>query len=167
MDHDAFCALHATTSRRLWAYVCAATGDADAADELTQEAYVRMLALHDVKDMTQAHQENYLFRLTTTLIRDRYRRAKRIVPLASADLLSVSEGSRLVERELVEKTLVQLRPVDRELLWLAYAEGATHQEIGAATGYKAQSVRPLLHKAKTRAREILRSLLASTNARTP
>jgi RNA polymerase sigma-70 factor (ECF subfamily) len=167
MEHDVFCALHAATSRRLWAYVRGATGDADVADELTQEAYVRMLTVRDVKDMTRAHQENYLFRLATNLIRDHYRRSKRIVPLPSTDSLFVPGEAPLAERQLVEQTLVRLRPADRELLWLAYVEGATHQEIAAATGFTAGSVRPLLHKAKVRAREILRGLLDSAKVETP
>ena len=71
----------------VWAYIARATNDPAAADDLLQEAYFRFLrskALFESDD----HRRNYLFRIATNLIRDRYRRPR----LDSAQLPEHGEG---------------------------------------------------------------------------
>jgi RNA polymerase sigma-70 factor (ECF subfamily) len=48
----------------------------------------------------------------------------------------------------VTKILGGLKPAQRELLWLAYVERFSHFEIAAMLNLKAQSVRPLLSRAR-------------------
>jgi RNA polymerase sigma-70 factor (ECF subfamily) len=50
----------------------------------------------------------------------------------------------------------QLRPQQRQLMWLAYVEGADHREIAAALGLREQSVRVLLHRARQKLATLLR-----------
>lgn len=57
----------------VWAYLARATNDPAAADDLLQEAYYRLLRATVVFD-TDDHRKNYLFRIATNLIRDRFRR---------------------------------------------------------------------------------------------
>ena len=40
-----------------------------------------------------------------------------------------------------------MRPRDRQLLWLAYAEGYSHHEIAEVTGLASASIRLLLFRA--------------------
>jgi RNA polymerase sigma-70 factor, ECF subfamily len=54
-------------------------------------------------------------------------------------------------RDLME----QLKPRERQLLWLAYVEGMTHSEIAKSTGLQVMSVRMLLFRARRRAAELL------------
>jgi RNA polymerase sigma-70 factor (ECF subfamily) len=61
----------------------------------------------------------------------------------------------------VRSTLRQLKPRERELLWLAYVEGMNHEEIAAATGLRALSIKILLFRARRKAA----GLLAPQNAR--
>jgi RNA polymerase sigma-70 factor, ECF subfamily len=42
----------------------------------------------------------------------------------------------------------KLEASQRELLWLAYAQGASHEEIAAVLGVRAISVRTLLFRAR-------------------
>jgi RNA polymerase sigma-70 factor, ECF subfamily len=42
----------------------------------------------------------------------------------------------------------RLKTRERQLLWLAYVEGASHKEIADSTGLKAGSVRLLLFRAR-------------------
>jgi RNA polymerase sigma-70 factor, ECF subfamily len=44
----------------------------------------------------------------------------------------------------------QLTPQQRQMMWLAYVEGADHREIAAALGLREGSVRVLLHRARRR-----------------
>jgi RNA polymerase sigma-70 factor (ECF subfamily) len=58
----------------------------------------------------------------------------------------------------------RLKPRERELLWLAYAEGASHKEIADVMGLRASSVRLLLFRARQKALKLLpRSWQAATS----
>lgn len=54
-----------------------------------------------------------------------------------------------------EKAFQRLLPQQRSLLWLAYAENYTHEEIGNMLKIKAKSVKVLLFRAKNRFIEIM------------
>jgi RNA polymerase sigma-70 factor, ECF subfamily len=44
--------------------------------------------------------------------------------------------------------MARLKPREREMLWLAYAQGLTHVDIAGTLGVKAASVRLLLFRAR-------------------
>ena len=46
-------------------------------------------------------------------------------------------------------------PTQRELLWLAYAQGASHEEIASILGLRAISIRTLLRRARIKLAGIL------------
>ena len=52
--------------------------------------------------------------------------------------------------------LAQMRPRDRQLLWLAYAEGYSHREIAEVTGLASASIRLLLFRARRKIARLLR-----------
>ena len=56
----------------------------------------------------------------------------------------------------VHSALGTLKATDREMLWLAYAEGCSHAEIAEILEVKAASVRVLLFRARTRLVALLR-----------
>jgi RNA polymerase sigma-70 factor (ECF subfamily) len=66
--------------------------------------------------------------------------------------VETDEDSRLD----VQAAMRQLKPRERELLWLAYVEGMSHAEIAAATGLGAMSIRILLYRARQKASGFLR-----------
>jgi len=73
---------------------------------------------------------------------------------------SIGEQSNLVEtQDLLNRALSGVSPTERQLLWLAYAEEASHREIAGMLGYRENSVRPLLHKAKHRVLSVARKFL--------
>ena len=53
--------------------------------------------------------------------------------------------------------MAQGRARDRQLLWLAYAEGYSHQEIAQITGLASASVRILLFRARRKLARLLRT----------
>jgi len=160
MDEDAFRAFYDRTARLLWAYLSRMTGDAAAADDLLQETYYRFLRAGTRHD-SEAHRRNYLFRIATNLVRDGYRR-RRTDPQASIGPEDAGElpgdaalAERTQSRADVRRAMARLKPRERELLWLAYAQGSSHEEIGEALGLKTGSIKPLLFRARKRLAALL------------
>lgn len=159
MNQDSFRAFYGQTANALLAYLSSLTGDRTSAEDLMQECYLRMLTAHLPENMDDLHRRNYLFRVGTNLARDRFRLIRREGEMAKTEP-SVSDTTKCFElRELVESALTRLRPEDRQLLWLAYAEEMSHKEIAGITGYRTGSVRPLLSQAKRRLATVVRSIL--------
>jgi RNA polymerase sigma-70 factor (ECF subfamily) len=160
MDEDAFRAFYDRTARMLWAYLSRTTGDAHAADDLLQETYYRFIRC-GVRFEDEAHRRHYLFRVATNLVRDRHRRGDgghqpyddETMAGAAADRDAPARMER--HREL-RAGMARLKRRERQLLWLAYAEGASHQEIGKLLGLAPSGVRVLLFRARRRLANLLR-----------
>src|SRR5687768_7406886 len=76
MDEEAFRAFYDRTARSLWFYLSRLTGDSQAADDLLQESYYRLLRSQGTWE-SESHRRAYLFRIATNLVRDGHRRARR------------------------------------------------------------------------------------------
>jgi RNA polymerase sigma-70 factor (ECF subfamily) len=59
-------------------------------------------------------------------------------------------------RHDLRRALQRLSSRERELLWLAYAEGSSHREIADALGLRAGGIRVLLFRARRRLAGLLR-----------
>lgn len=159
MDEEQFRLFYDRTARALWAYLSRAAGDPQAADDLLQECYYRLLRA-TVAFEDEAHRRHYLFRIATNLVRDTKRRWSREGPMPEAlderhHPSERSHASSVAARRDVGRALGALRPRDRSMLWLAYAQGMTHNEIAASVGVKPASVRLLLFRARARLAALL------------
>ena len=54
------------------------------------------------------------------------------------------------------RAMTHLKPRERDLLWLAYAQGSSHQEIADTLGLKRSSIKLLLFRARRRLAGLLR-----------
>jgi RNA polymerase sigma-70 factor, ECF subfamily len=172
MNEDAFRAFYDRTARPVWLYLSRLTGDPHAADDLLQEAYFRFLRA-DRPYASDAHRRNYLYRIATNLARDRHRRRVHLVPVPGgpggdegdgagaldAFPSGVDEGTRAQRRLDLNRAMARLKPRERALLWLAYAQGSSHLEIAESLGLKTGSVKALLFRARRR----LAALLGGTS----
>lgn len=155
MDEEAFRGFYDRTSRMLWAYLRRLTNDRTLADDLLQECYYRFLRA-DVPLENEAHRRHYLFKIATNLVRDAARRRDTRPTLVPHGDDVVHEaphphGHTAVTTRLdVNQALSRLGTKDRAMLWLAYAQGASHQEIAAVVGVKTASVKSLLYRARRR-----------------
>ena len=157
MDEEAFGAFYDRTARALWAYLSRATGDPALADDLLQETYYRFLRARVALD-GDVHRRNYLFRIATNLMRDGHRRAAARPQIAAAPAAEIADpgpGVSAEERADVSRALGKLKPRERQMLWLAYAQGSSHREIGEALGLKTDSIKPLLFRARRRLAALL------------
>jgi RNA polymerase sigma-70 factor (ECF subfamily) len=160
MDAEAFAGFYQRTARPLWAYLARTSANPALAEDLMQESFVRFLSsvrLVEVMTAGEVAARSYLFRIATNLLRDHWRRPGP-EPLDAAPEAFFADSSAAQASDfhlLLGTALVQLRPRDRQLLWLAYAEGYSHREIAAITGLASASVRLLLFRAR---RKVLRLL---------
>lgn len=160
MDEDGFGAFYQRTSRPLWLYLARTSGDARLADDLLHEAYYRVLRSGTTFE-SDDHRRHYLFRVAANLVRDaRRRRGTQPVTAASADETLVDDrteqsAERAVERLDLQRAMTQLSPRERSLLWLAYVQGCSHEEIAATHGVKRASLKTLLHRARRRLLDLL------------
>ncbi len=160
MDEDAFRLFYDRTARPVWAYLTRMTGDPRVADDLLQETYYRFLRARVTLE-SDDHRRNYLFRIATNLARDLHRRPRadsvRIdEALDPADPDSARDPARAVaDRVDLSRALARLKPRDRSMLWLAYAQGSTHEEIAQILGLKAGSIKLMLFRARRRLAALL------------
>jgi RNA polymerase sigma-70 factor (ECF subfamily) len=155
MDEEAFRLFYSRTAPRLRAYLARTAPDPSFADDLLQETYFRWLRARLPPGMEYEHRKNYLFRIATNLMRDQARRPP------TATLEDQPSETRLadsvIERQDMRRVMEELRPRERELVWLAYVEQMSHDEIAAVVGAKAASIRPMLHRARHKLAELLRA----------
>ena len=156
MDEDTFHGFYARTSTMLWAYLSRATGDASAADYLLQETYYRFLRAR-VDFESEAHRRHYIFRIATNLVRDRFRRPRLDqAPLPDEPAAPGNLARETEQRTDLQRAMARLKPRERDLLWLAYGQGSTHEEIAGSLGLKTGSIKPLLFRARRKLIALLR-----------
>lgn len=157
MDHEQFAAFYARSARSLWAYLARVSRDPALADDLTQESYVRFLcAAHPADGEVAARR--YLFKIATNLLRDHWRRpqASSIDEVSEEVFAAKCAEGRADSAAMLGPAMAQMRPRDRQLLWLAYAEGYSHHEIAEVTGLASASIRLLLFRARRKMARLLR-----------
>lgn len=140
-------------ARSVWTYVYRVTSNAADADEIVQEAFLRLFQA----DNLPADEEGlrrYLFRIASNLIADRWRKRKRDERHAPEPAQSDSGESRDLD---VVRVFSELKSRERALLWLAYVEGETHEDIADSIHVGRGSVKVLLSRARARLRDLLRA----------
>jgi RNA polymerase sigma-70 factor (ECF subfamily) len=152
MDEEAFRAFYDRTARGVWAYLVRVTGDRQQADDLLQETFYRFLrtaATHE----SEAHRRNSLYRIATNLARDARRRslvrAPFSLPCNNIERVASGGDSSAPERSAdFTRAMSRLNPRERAMLWLAYAEGASHREIADVLGLSPGSLKAMLFRAR-------------------
>jgi RNA polymerase sigma-70 factor (ECF subfamily) len=159
MTEDEFRLFYDRNARPLWAYLSRITGDRQAADDLLQESFYRFLRANVTLD-SDAHRKHYLFRIATNLVRDGYRQSKTRPSTVEHDVELLESrvdrgGASADTRVDLDRAMAQLKPRERAMLWMAYAQGASHKEIASVVGVKSDSVKPLLFRARRKLAELL------------
>jgi RNA polymerase sigma-70 factor (ECF subfamily) len=155
MDEAAFRRLYQRTARPLRAYLARCCGDFTLADDLLQEAYLRFLR-SSFEGEDDDHRKNYLYRIATNLMRDHFRRKRPETDEVPEQNLAPLHDAAIHLRSDVGSAMAELSPRDRQMLWLAYVEGASHREIAKALGLRAPSIRSMLFRARQRLAEQLK-----------
>jgi RNA polymerase sigma-70 factor (ECF subfamily) len=143
----------------LYRYLHRLTGDPDAADDIAQEAFVRLLR----QDLPEPEIRPWLFTVAVNLVRDRARkmeRRQRLLSTATPAAGSVRRPDDDVERAervaAVRAALDRLSERDRQLL-LMREEGFKYVEIANVIGVAPASVGTLIARALRRFVEVYRA----------
>ncbi|MGK2855782.1 MAG: RNA polymerase sigma factor [Thermoanaerobaculia bacterium] len=146
-------------------YAFSLTHDRSEAEDLLQEACVSILGANAPWDKA------YVFATIRNRFIDRYRRNQKVLflPLeGERDGETIEpqfaiegwEAPDYLDNGRLDRALSELRPEERETIYLAVVEGYTAQEIAGMTGRPRGTVLSLLH----RTRHKLRRLLEGENA---
>jgi len=159
MDEDTFRAFYDRTARGLWAYLAKFTGDRELADDLLQETFYRFLRAAGTYD-SESHRRNSLYRIATNLARDAHRRSltRGLFSLTGDEIERLPSGhdaARTEQSTDFTRAMSRLKPRERAMLWLAYAEGASYREIAGVLGVRTASLKPMLFRARRRLAALL------------
>ncbi|HEX6158615.1 MAG TPA: RNA polymerase sigma factor [Thermoanaerobaculia bacterium] len=160
MDEETFRLFYERSSRSVWVYLARMTGDRQLADDLLQDTFYRFYRV-GARHESDAHRRNSLFRIATNVARDACRRRKfrNHAPLPDIErepIVPHDLAADVAGRTDLARAMEHLKPAQREMLWLAYALGASHQEIAVALDVKVGSVKLLLFRARKKLATFLR-----------
>ena len=155
MNEASFQSFYATTAGPLRAYVARTLGDFGQVDDIVQETYLRLLRTETIPD-DPLQVRKIAFRIASNLMADEWRRRKR-TPLAMEPAREPgAAGPDPTLRLDMTRVFDELKPQQRQMLWLSYVEGADHREIATALGVGEGSVRVLLHRARKKLASLLK-----------
>lgn len=162
MENEAFAAFYSRSARPLWAYLARTSADPALADDLMQESYVRFLCAAGAPQLAtdgEAAARLYLFRIATNLLRDYWRRprAASIEEIPEEFFAAHGDEAQSDAQILLGPAMRQMKPRERQMLWLAHAEGYSHREIAKVMGLHAASIRLLLFRARRKIAGLLRA----------
>ena len=140
MDEEAFRGFYDRNARGLWAYLSRVTGDRQLADDLLQEAFYRFLRAasnaggEDRFDSDASRRDSDSSAQAVDARRRSFTRPAASVTGDDVERVAAFEhsghsgdhGDDAARRTDVSRAMAQLRPRDRAMLWMAYAEGASH-----------------------------------------
>lgn len=152
-DYAAFAAVYAEQQRALWAYLRRLGAAPELATDLVQDCFLRWLELpQHSSDLAQP--KAWLYVTASRLYIDHRRRHGREVDweTSGAEPIADIDGN---DSAIAATVWSALSARQRQLLWLAYAEGFEHAEIARITGVASASVRVLLSRARTRLADLL------------
>jgi RNA polymerase sigma-70 factor (ECF subfamily) len=150
---------------RVYRFALRLTNDPDAADDLTQETFLRAWRRRDrLRDPAKARV--WLFRVTANIWRDRLRRGRspmaRAGPLADSDLDHVPAPDRVAAgRDDLSRALdalAGLPPRQREVLYLSACDGMPPAEVAAVLGISPDAAKANLSLARRAIRRQLPDL---------
>ncbi len=149
-----FEAFYLRTSRQLHGYLCRLSRDPATAEEVLQDAYIRVIGAMD-SSKEEAARKAYLYTTATNILRDLWRRQKR-----EREWTELNPATEEIHQNFnlsvdMEALFDQLSAQERAVLWLAHVEELSHKEIGAILSVKEQSVKVIVFRAREKAKDLL------------
>jgi RNA polymerase sigma-70 factor, ECF subfamily len=133
--------------RDLFGAMCLVTGNRHDAEELTQEAFLRVWERWDLVQGLQ-NPTGYLYRTAMNAFRMRYRRAKTAARRVMHTVWRSDELDAFETRDELDRGLRQLTPRQRAAVILVDLLGLSYDEAGRTLHVKAVTVRKLVSQGR-------------------
>ncbi|MBQ6066060.1 MAG: RNA polymerase sigma factor [Clostridia bacterium] len=152
-DKEALTAIIREYKDGLTFFLCGFTGDLTAAEELTQETFVR-LYVKKPRFSGRSQFKTWLYGIGRNTAREYCRRSKQTEPLPEGwDAPDETADPALAyfreeKNRAVHRVMRRLKPEYRQILWLSYFEALDRTEIAAILKKSVNSVDVLLHRAR-------------------
>jgi RNA polymerase sigma-70 factor (ECF subfamily) len=156
----AFDQLFERWAARLQRYLLRIVPDAGTAEELVQEAFLRLYRARQ-RYRAESRFSTWLYRIATNLALNELRRPRRRAPHASTDASELSgpltaagagpelEAEARLLAERVQRELARIPERQRIALWLCAVEQHSYAEAARALETTEASVKSLVHRART------------------
>jgi RNA polymerase sigma-70 factor (ECF subfamily) len=155
--HASFEMFFEQTRQRLFGALCLVTGNRHEAEEIMQDAYLRVWERWErvggMDDPT-----GFLFRTAMNGFRSRYRRASLAIRRRVMLAPSIDDLAAVEDRDEVVRILRPLSPAERASIVLTTMFGYSSEEAGRLLGVKAATVRAHATRARAGARASLEEL---------
>lgn len=148
-------ALYRAESPKLLRLIARRTRSRDEAQEIVQDAFLRLASLRGRVPMVLLQPQAYLRRIADNLLKDRAKSAARrsaaLHVVGGEETLVAPDPSRHLEaRDMLrqlEAAIMRLRPRTREIFLAHRVEGFTYAEIARRTGLSVKGVEKQMSKA--------------------
>ncbi len=160
-DLDAFDQLVLRHQKPAWAIACRFLGDRHEAEDVVQDAFLRLLAAAGRYQPTCSF-KTYFHQIISRLCLDR---AKKKLPRCLDTMPDVSDSGpdtlgemeKRQDAEAVRAALAALPPQQRLAVVLRYYEGLSYQDIGSALKTTPKDIERLLARGRNRLQTILKT----------
>lgn len=135
------------------------TNSPAAAEDITQDVFLLLLTHPDRFDPSRGQLRSFLIGVARNLARKWLQRNGRWNELDGEE--PVAESAEMEKREMTEavgKAVLNLRPLQREVLLLAHYEGFSLEEIARTVGTEIGAVKARLHRARQNLKRMLAPL---------
>lgn len=160
-DQQAYQTLFERYQAPVWTYLVRRTRDQEAANELFQEAFLKVWRSCDTFKPGQRFKP-WVYRIATNAARDRYRYDQREVETADVDVeLGSSQPLSHIELMHLEQAIGELPDAYREAFLLGPVQGMDHNEVADVLGISPANARARISRARNKLRERLAELEAA------
>jgi RNA polymerase sigma-70 factor (ECF subfamily) len=151
-DEDALGELYDEYAPLIYAYLYRRVQDAQLAEDLTSEVFVRMLQAIQARQSWHTSFRGWLYRVAHNLVVDHYRRQPPVPMLALDERLVADQddpesavAERLSHRHL-RSAISRLTPDQQQVLALRFGEQLTARDVGEVMGKSVSAVEALQHR---------------------
>ena len=153
-NSQAFQTLFSRYKDPIWAFVFRRVRDRNVASDVYQEVFLRVWkSAHTYKSGQKV--KPWIYRISTNVMRDQYRKNTRQVVTVELDELSPGQMSDPIGTVDLEKAIQSLPETLRDAFLLGAVQGLDHNEVAETLNISSANARARLSRARLRLREIL------------
>jgi RNA polymerase sigma-70 factor (ECF subfamily) len=148
--------------KRIYGYIYRRTGDANVAEDLAADVFVRMLEAVKAQKGWRTSLTGWLYRIAHNLVIDYYRRQSlREGPPLDERLVGVLDAKKpslesLLLQQRLRTAIQKLTEDQQQVIYLRFVEDLTNAEVADILGKTEGAVKALQHRALTTLRNVMK-----------